>query len=104
MGEEHVPSVLGALRMARKALVENHNVLATDRPDLERAPDTGWTTDFRKEIDAIDAAAEMLVGCPGRTAPECGRCSTPQLNAPCKGPARPVEAPQGSRSPQEGRS
>lgn len=50
--------------MAHMALVTTHNVLATDRPDLPRAPDTAWTTNFLREIAAIDDAVEHLVGEP----------------------------------------
>lgn len=67
--------VLQALLDARIALAANHNVLATDRPDLPRAPDTGWTTDFAREIAGIDAAIFALTG-DIRTCRGCGRCST----------------------------
>lgn len=97
-------SILEALQMARMALVTTHNVLATDRPDLPRAPDTGWTTNFLREIAAIDDAVEMLVGSRCRTDPGCGRCSTTQPSGPDTAHATPAAAPRGSRTPDEARS
>lgn len=102
--EKSEMSILDALQQARMALVTNHGVLATDRPDLPRAPDTGWTTNFLREIAAIDAAVEMLVGSRFRTDPGCGRCSTPQRSAPSADPARPEQEHPGSRTPPEARS
>jgi hypothetical protein len=54
-------SVLQALLDAQLALLSHSNCLITDRPDLPRAPDTGWTTDFTKELASIDAAISALI-------------------------------------------
>nr|WP_263864216.1 hypothetical protein [Variovorax sp. 38R] len=97
-------TVLEALELARMALVTNHNVLATDRPDLPRSPDTGWTTNFLREIAAIDAAVEMQVGSRSRTDLGCGRCSTNQQSGPGIGHSTPVPELPGSRTPDEVRS
>ena len=97
-------TVLEALELARMALVTNHNVLATDRPDLPRSPDTGWTTNFLREIAAIDAAVEMQVGSRSRTDLGCGRCSTNQRSGPGTGHSTPVPELPGSRTPDEVRS
>lgn len=53
-------AVPDALRAARLALCASHNVLATDRPDLPRSKETGWTTDHRREIALIDQALAAL--------------------------------------------
>jgi hypothetical protein len=53
-------SVLQALLDAQLALLSHNNCLITDRPDLPRAPDTGWTTNFTGELAAIDAALSEL--------------------------------------------
>lgn len=47
---------------AQLALLSHNNCLITDRPDLPRAPDTGWTTNFTRELAAIDAAICALTG------------------------------------------
>jgi hypothetical protein len=53
-------NVLQALEDAKRAMEGSHNCLITDRPDLPRADDTCWTTDFSKEIKAIDEAIASL--------------------------------------------
>ncbi len=50
---EHLERVL---RMAHHAMCANNNCLTTDRPDLPVSPETSWTTDFSKELAAIDEA------------------------------------------------
>ena len=95
-------NVLQALLDARLALCSTHNCLTTDRPDLPRAPDTGWTTDFSKEIKAIDDAIFSLVG-ELRNCPECGRCSTALSSVPSVVPARCEQELQDSRIPYRGR-
>nr|WP_240650680.1 hypothetical protein [Variovorax guangxiensis] len=104
VAKQHEMSVLEALALTRMALVTNHNVLATDRPDLPRAPGTGWTTNFLREIAAIDAAAQMLAGNHCRTDLGCARCSTCQPSEPSTGHATRSQELQGSRSPDEVRS
>lgn len=93
-------SVVQALLDARMALATTHNVLATDRPDLPRAPDTGWTTDFSVEIRALDQAIRSVVG-PLHKCLECGRCSTSLVNVPSTDPARCEGALEGSHTPGE---
>lgn len=74
-------SVLQALLDVQLALLSHSNCLITDRPDLPRAPDTGWTTDFTKELASIDAAISALTG-DLRKCPECGLRSTRLSNVP----------------------
>lgn len=93
-------NVLQARLSARLAMCATHNCLTTDRPDLPRAPDTGWTTDFSKEIKAIDDAIFSLVG-ELHKCPECGRCSTDLLNVPRASPAKDAPEPQGTRLKRE---
>lgn len=80
-------SVLQALLDAQLALLSHSNCLITDRPDLPRAPDTGWTTDFTRELAAIDAAIFALTG-DLRKCPECGRCSTSLSSVPTTSPTK----------------
>ena len=63
------PATSRALEAARRALSANHNCLTTDRPDLPRSPETGWTTDFTVELALIDAALAL------QAAPEAPRSS-----------------------------
>jgi hypothetical protein len=58
-------SILQALRDAMLAMLASNNCLITDRPDLPRADDTCWTTDFSKEIEAVDEAICILSGLGG---------------------------------------
>lgn len=68
--------VTAALEHALRALVSTNNCLTTDRPDLPRAPDTGWTTDFSKEIELLNAAlAAMEFG-----SRSDARCEIPRTN------------------------
>lgn len=77
-------SVLQALLDAQLTLLSHNNCLITDRPDLPRAPDTGWTTNFIRELAAIDAAICALTG-DLRKCPECGLCSSHLSNVPTSG-------------------
>lgn len=45
-----------ALEAARLALLSHDNCLISDRPDLPRTEETGWTTDFSRELALIDVA------------------------------------------------
>ncbi len=91
-------SVLQSLLDARVALALHSHCLITDRPDLPRAPDTGWTTDFSKEIQAIDDSISALVG-ELRNCRECGRCSTSLSMVPSTDPAICAAVFPDSRTP-----
>ena len=91
-------SVVQTLLNARLALVSHSNCLITDRSDLPRAPDTGWTTDFTQEIKAIDDAIAGLVG-ELRNCRECGRCSTRLSMVPSLSPATDAGVHLDSRTP-----
>ena len=91
-------SVLQALFDAQLALLSHSNCLITDRPDLPRAPDTGWTTDFIRELAAIDAAIFALTG-DLRKCPECGRCSTSLSNVPTSSLTKCETERPGNRKP-----
>lgn len=88
-----------SLRTARLALLSHNNCLITDRPDLPRSADTGWTTDFSREIQLLDEAIGLTSTCPR----SLGGSSGP-LTAPLSTPATHAEAPRSSRMPGEDRS
>lgn len=72
--------VTAALEHAMLALSATHNCLTTDRPDLPRAPDTCWTTDFSEQIALIEAALTTL-GFSSCSDPRSGVCRTSPSNS-----------------------
>lgn len=88
-----------ALQAARLALVSHNNCLITDRPDLPRSDDTGWTTDFRRELYLLDRAIDSMNTCPRSPDGNSG-----QPTVPLSAPARPEAAHRSSRTPCGGRS
>lgn len=55
-------AVSDALRWARKALSESHNLTVTDRPDLPRDQWPVWVTDHSAALSLIDQAEAELRG------------------------------------------
>lgn len=96
--------VWDSLVKAKVALVANHEVLATDRPNLPLAPGTGWTTNFLREIAAIDDAKAMLAGGLVHIDPGCTRCSTHPRSGTCKALSTLPEELRGSHIQLEARS
>lgn len=86
-----------ALLAARLALASHHNCLITDRPDLPRSADTGWTTDFSGELTLIDAAIELSA------ASLCAYGSSVQQKALISVPATRLVEPERNRSPEQDR-
>lgn len=91
-------SVIQVLLACRIAFCSHHNCLITDRPDLPREPDTGWTTNFRQEIAAIDTAINKLTG-ELSTCLECGDGRTRLQSLPTSDPSTPAAAPACSGKP-----
>ncbi len=87
-----------ALRAARLALVSHNNCLITDRPDLPRSAESGWTTAFTRELALIDTAIGLS------TASRCWHESSGQQREPSEGPATPEAELHSSRSHGEARS
>ena len=90
-------TITQALLVARLALASHYNCLITERPDLPRSADTGWTTDFSDELTLIDAAIEL------RTASLCVHGSSVQQKAPIAIPATRLVEPERSRTPEQDR-
>lgn len=64
-----------AVTKAHLQLCATHNLLVTDRPDLPRSEETGWTTDNRNELAELDAVLEWLNALSTGNGPECDLCS-----------------------------
>src|SRR5690606_11401418 len=72
-----------ALRAARLALLSHNNCLITDRPDLPRSKEAGWTTDFSREIQLLNEAIGLTSTCPRSSGGSSGPLTAP-LSAPAK--------------------
>src|SRR5690606_29768626 len=66
-----------ALRTARLALLSHNNCLITDRPDLPRSAETGWTTDFSRELQLLDEAIGSTNTCPRSSGGSSGPLTAP---------------------------
>lgn len=87
-------AVTMALETARRALASHHNCLTTDRPDLPRSADTGWATDFSRELQLLDEAIDLTSMCPRSS----GGSSGP-LTGLLSAPAKRAVAPRSNRMP-----